>query len=578
MSKSKSKIRKLIAGKRPFSKRILLAFLPSLALSFTILFFGPLDLVYISQNYVAYSPLKILPIMAGVMCGAFLLLLLPASVIGGSIHAFLVSLYTGIALASYLQGALLNPNFGTLDGHTVNWVDFSGLMARNLLIWVLIILVPFFIHFLSNNAWRKSVMLVSAALILMQSVSLTQKMIEQYKIDAEKESTCYFSNENMLKLGKKNNVVVFLLDSVTNNELRKAEELYPGTYGEFKDFTVFDNANSRWIYTVPSVLDMLTAYDPEITAWNYQEHLDAAWKNPIARSFYTELKNNQFETNLYVLQKEVVNDPCDIRNLVSNVVEMGADMKINKATLVNLIKLSLYRYSPVIAKPFFMIYTTDVNQIASSEYSMKDQWDFVTEFLENDLTLGNQDNVFSYYYLHGSHSPYIMDENGMIQDKVGVMQQVKGFMNLIEKYIKQMKLLNIYDDSTIVILSDHGKVQRNPQPIFMIKTANEHHDEMVYNHAPITTQVSLLPTIASQLNFSGMNYGETAFDVPEDLVTERWMERYVYYDGFPKGPGKNGWNAIIEYHYTGGQDELLEVINGGGDVRYYPIESSFYSF
>ena len=146
MSKSKSKIRKLIAGKRPFSKRILLAFLPSLALSFTILFFGPLDLVYISQNYVAYSPLKILPIMAGVMCGAFLLLLLPASVIGGSIHAFLVSLYTGIALASYLQGALLNPNFGTLDGHTVNWVDFSGLMARNLLIWVLIILVPFFIN------------------------------------------------------------------------------------------------------------------------------------------------------------------------------------------------------------------------------------------------------------------------------------------------------------------------------------------------------------------------------------------------------------------------------------------------
>ena len=86
-----SKFKALFIGKRPFRKRLLLALGPSLALSFTLLSFGPLDLSYISRDYVTYSALDILPQTALVMSAAFLALLLAASIPGGKVHAFLLS-------------------------------------------------------------------------------------------------------------------------------------------------------------------------------------------------------------------------------------------------------------------------------------------------------------------------------------------------------------------------------------------------------------------------------------------------------------------------------------------------------
>ena len=104
-----NKFRALFKGKRPFPKRLLLALGPSLAISFTLLFFGPLDLSCISRDHITYSALEILPAAALVMGVVFLVLLLAASISGGKVHAFLVSVYSGLGIAFYLQGAFLNP-------------------------------------------------------------------------------------------------------------------------------------------------------------------------------------------------------------------------------------------------------------------------------------------------------------------------------------------------------------------------------------------------------------------------------------------------------------------------------------
>ena len=92
-----TKAKKLFRGRRPFPGRLLLAIFPSLALSFTLFFFGPLDLTYISRNYISYSPFSILPAMAVITGAVFLVLTLSASVPGGKVHAFLVSAYTGLS-------------------------------------------------------------------------------------------------------------------------------------------------------------------------------------------------------------------------------------------------------------------------------------------------------------------------------------------------------------------------------------------------------------------------------------------------------------------------------------------------
>ena len=182
----RGKIISLFRGKRPFPGRLLLALFPSIGISFTLFFFGPLDLTYISRNYISYSPFSILPLTGLIMAVVVIVLLLAASVPGGKIHAFMVSAYTGLLLAFYIQGAFLNLNFGTLDGHAVNWPSFSTAMLVNAAVWFFILLIPHLLHYLNRKVWRTFVMLVPAVMILMQAVSLGIKLTDQMKYDRQK--------------------------------------------------------------------------------------------------------------------------------------------------------------------------------------------------------------------------------------------------------------------------------------------------------------------------------------------------------------------------------------------------------
>ena len=578
----KERVRNLFIGKRSFPKRFMISILPCMSVCFILFFFGPLDLSYSSRNYVSYSALDILPATALVFLGISIILTLIISIPGGIIHAFLVSAVTGASIACYLQGAFLNPNLGTLDGHTENWTALSRTMILNIFIWFLILIIPFIVHYFSRKVWRRFCVVISAVLILMQTVSLTSKMIDQAKADAEKGSNYYVSSENMLKLGKKNNVVVFIIDSVSNTDIAETIAEYGDVLEPYNDFIRFDNANSRYLYTVPSVVDLLTGYDPELTAFNYKDHITNAWNNNIAKSFYSALQKNKYEINLFALAKEIINNPGDLHKIAANYKESGDDAEIDRDSYKSLIKLSFYRYFPVIAKPFFVIYTTDINQVVKTSRSeMKDQWDFLSKFQNEKLSFSQSDNLFNFIYLQGSHEPYTVDENGL-RDKnreTSSSAQTAGFLHIIAEYMNQMKELGVYDQSIIIILADHGKWNIDPQPVFWIKTADAHHQTMINNHAPITTQAQMLPTIASLLGFDNTYYGETVFDISEDAVIERSTMRYVKYEGFPDGPGSRGWNALVEYFYTGGIQELEESMKNSESKReYHPLELSFYGF
>lgn len=566
-------------GKRPFPKRLALSAGPAFALSFMLFFFGPLDLAYLSRDDITYSPLEIVPVTALIMLISFLVLLLAAAIPGGKIHADLVSAYTGFSIALYIQGAFLNPDLGTLDGHLIDWTSLSRKMLINLALWFFILLIPYLIHYFSNRSWRRFVTLVSVILILMQAVSLTTKLIDQMHIDRENADDYFFSEENMFHLGKEKNVVIFLLDTISNKDIDQITEAYPDILYQFRDFTRFDNANTRFMYTVPSVLEILTSFDPDDPVFDLYDHIDRAWKNPEADAFYSALREAGFQTNLYVSKNYITNNLGELRPYLSNIIEYSSDVNINRTALLNLYKLSLFRYLPIAAKPFFVIYTDDINQIISNPNAYVNQWDFVKKIYNTDLETGPEDNVFSFYYLQGTHRPFTLNERGEITgdySKLNVtnaVDQGAGFLNLVGHYLWRMKTLDIYDDAVIIILADHGSTAGNyfydPQPIFWIKSPHQQQSSMVVTHAPITTQTQMLPTIADILGFTNFDYGDTVFDV-KDEPAERWTRIYAHNGNYPE-IGPNGQsNVVYEYHYTGDREDLIEAFRGE-DMVIYPM-------
>ena len=575
-----AKLKTLFTGKRPFRKRLLLALGPSLALSFTLLFFGPLDLSYISRDYVTYSALDILPTAAMITGAAFLMLLLASVLPGGKLHAFMISVYSGISLAMYIQGAFLNPDLGSLDGQTINWPSFSTAMAVNLVIWLLILLIPHMIHYFSVRTWRHFVMIVSAALILMQAVSLTGKLIDQAKLDRSRHNSLYLSTENMLNVGSENNIAVFLLDTTSESDLTKMTEKYPDRLSLFHDFTRYTNANTHYMYTVPSLVNLLTGETWDCENESIRTYMNQAWQSEKTKAFYQTLTKEGYERNFYMLLAEAASDPAVLQGIFSNLKSSGKDFTINRTALLKLYKLSCYRYFPLTMKPFFVIYTTDISNLISAQDAMNSEWDFITRMNEGPLSRGDSRNTFSFYYLAGTHKPYRINDRGQLihsdlepgfnTNYADMEDQLAGFFYLIENYIRQLKEMDLYDNTGIIILADHGDNSNKAadhQPIYLVKMPGEKHDEMTLRTDPITIQDRFIPDIMAMLKQ----------EINRDNTTEpaeHWSQAYAYDEAFPPLQGAR-FNVMREFRYSGDGDELTKKwLND--DYITIPMKDSFY--
>lgn len=580
------KLKSLVAGRRPFGKRLLLALLPAFSVSFTVFFFGPLDLICGNRQNVSYSALQVLPSCAVITAAVLTLLLLAASVPGGKVHAFLVSLYTGAALAFYIQGAFLNPDLGTMDGHAVNWPGFSTKMTANLAAWFVVLLIPHLIHYFSNRSWRVFVMILSAALILMQGFSLGIKLYEQAGIDSAASKKYYLSAENMMKTAQKNNIAVFLLDTVSNDDLDAMLEKYPGALDLFHDFTRYDNAGTHYMFTVPSLVDLLTGQEWDAENVHTADYMNGAWSSEEGASFYAKLASEGYERNIYMLLPEAAKDPAVLKDAFSNLKLSDRDYEIDKQAMVKLVKLSFYRYFPLTMKPFFMIYTSDINNLVKLPDAWDNEWELVSRMSDTPFTKGSAENAFYFYYLLGSHLPYRMDERGrLISSDLApefnvnyseMEDQLAGFFYLISEYIRQLKEMDLYEQAGIIILADHGS-NRDPkadhQPIYLVKMPGEKHGEMETRSVQITTQDCFRADVLAMAGYEGTQWGVPSNAFPEG-DEERWTRAFGKDDRFPALSGSK-YNVMREYRYVGDGDLLREKWTSG-DYETIPMIDSYY--
>lgn len=87
------------------------------------------------------------------------------------------------------------------------------------------------------------------------------------------------------------------------------------------------------------------------------------------------------------------------------------------------------------------------------------------------------------------------DENAMRTepDTTTRWQTMQGLWVTVNKYFDRMKELGIYDNSTIIVMSDHGICYDHTDydhfytdAIFFMKKPGETHDAVVRNHDEIT--------------------------------------------------------------------------------------------
>ena len=554
------KIKTLFVGKQSFRKRFWTALLPALSLSFILFFFGPLDLSHIAADYVDYSVPDILPACLAVFGAVFGALFLFTWILGGKLHVWFSSLFAGLALAFYFQGNWLNIDLGALDGTAVEWQKYGDNALIGLAVFSLIVLIPYLLHFFSRKLWKGYVIFTSVLLIVMQGIPLGMMLINEFRSRSSSPERYLMIKDKEYVLGKEN-IVVFILDYTGPEEMKALLDKYPGTLDPFHDFTGFDNYNTEYLGTFPAAAYLLThtKYNWEIRAADWFRE---AWQSEQAESFYTQMKDAGWTTRVFHSARLAAGTLKNEYGKISN-VEMVTEPQtftINHSTFRRLIKLSFYRYFPLIMKAPFWLYTSDLNGMKnlSENEQTWNGFQSVQKYLDKRLTVGDEDKVYVSYHYRGGHGPFALDITGRFADRnVGVEEQLAGHFYMISEYIQQMKDYHVYDDSTIIITTDHGNFNY-PHGILFIKPAGQRQNEMNISHAPVS-QSDYLASIAEFAGLDHEQFGQSYYDIPEN--EERLRCTYIRWDdpSLPAVPGKKS-NAIQELCYTGDSGTLHQMI------------------
>ena len=569
------KLKELFIGKRTLKDRLLTALFPAMSLSFILFLFGPLDLSHGAKAYVDYTILEILPFTLKTWGIIFTAMFLISWIPGGKLHVWISSLFAGLAAAFYIQGNWLNIDLGALDGTAVEWQNYGDNALIGLVIFSAIVLIPFIIHFFSRKIWKGYVIFTSLLLVIMQLIPLGMTLYQEYQERPDSSAHYIVSKDKEYVLGKEN-IVVFILDYTGPQEMTALLEKYPEALDPFNDFLCFDNYNTEYVGTFPAAAYLLThqPFDPDIP---YSKWFENIWHAEETESFYSQIKEAGWTTRIFNNTKMAAGKLGNEYGKFDNIelVNTPREYSIDKSKYRKLIKLSFYRYFPLIMKAPFWLYTDEIDgmKILSENEQTWNRYKSLQKYLDQRLSVGDEERVYITYHYAGSHAPFRLDETGKEAVMVASQaDQLAGHFYVISEYIQQMKDYQIYDSSTIIITTDHGNFEY-PHSIFYIKPAGQRQEGMTYNHAPVS-QSEFMETIAELAGLEKGQFGRSVYDIPEDeermrCTSVRWLD--------PELPEKSGkaTNALKEYCYTGDTDTLHEMIING-EYKNSPLKYPFF--
>lgn len=395
---------------------------------------------------------------------------------------FNICLIIGLILfiITYIQGNFLSNKLPTLDGKEIVWSSYKiekiysiVLLLINLfLVTVLIVKFKFEItvKYLKN---------ISLAICLMLSITLASTCLTAKTGFQHKRYISAATTKHINEYSKNKNLIVLLLDSIDSKTMNEIVKNNKYEY-VFNDFTYYPDTVGGYAFTrdnVPLILSGVWSENKQDFASFYNDAMDNSklLKYLEDKKYNANIYNNEFSYNTAKSKR--------IKNLTY-------DNKIDiKKFLKSEIKYDLYKYLPYYLKKYSKIET--VNFIYTKK-QVKDEmfyWDnviFINDYLNRNVQFNNS-NEFKYIHLEGAHYPFDCDKNfdkkrnGTYEDKI------EGSILLIDKYLKYLKKNDIYNNSAIIILADHGfwwdiddaSLLKRHNPILYIKGFNEQHKMMI---------------------------------------------------------------------------------------------------
>lgn len=431
-----------------------------------------------------------------------------------------------------------NKHIGMIIGAKYNWKlnPFYSIINAFLIIFL------FALCFTAVYKYKKEKYICFSviAVFILVFCSLVYSFIKVPSHSLERKQY-YFDGNEQFTIGREKNVILFVADAVDNSLINEILVCEPEFFDFFNDFTLYTNTCSVYDFTAPSTAQMLFGYTQKPGTARTRVFLDRFKDNNYRILFYNpDIFLSVPDTpDEYVANYKYVNPNKEIINIDYKYIRK----EVCKIVLLEMLPCVLKGCVGNVDNKFdyCIAYESRINSVIYEN----------NEFSQNNHLSYNpySDYIFMYQHILGTHYP--CDDE--------YYPKTKQSLNIIKDYINQLKELGVYDDSLIILCSDHGlhdDVEGVPYPtastpFLMIKKPGEHGTEITISNKPVY-HMDLQATIIKYSGLSEDNdlelFGKSIDDFDENCIRTR-----VWFDS-------RFGSEIRKYTYTGDTDELNRVV------------------
>ncbi len=541
----------------------------SFAIAFTVFFFPPMDIFLGNMREFVVDFKHVALPMLGVSCAAAGALILVQNfflLIAEWLYKVISKLLFGFLLAIYTQVLFLNGKMTTITGDSTSYSDDRKNVTINMFILTFILLLPLFFYIISLFN-KKSKFLhfgngmvlpyVAGLIFVMQLVgtgsSIAKADFKQYN----RSYTQYLSYKPAQSLSKEGNVVVFLTDRLDSLWMDEVIDRYPDVSKNLQGFTFYQNNVSHNTNTFPSVPQMLTTYMYNGTE-DWPTYTKYAWDEKTVPRRLTE---NGWNCNLIIDSLTTYGNITQLEEQCNNVItRSGAKVNFNyfqkKGIVQTMSQLSFARLSPYAFKDklstglgsslsaHFVSFEEDMDDMVPLAVDVDSDLKYYDYLINNHLKADSDKKTFSFIHLNCSHgtsaATTAMYDREASYDP-DIYSTTRGGLQIVFEYLDQLRELGIYDNTTVIILGDHGRapieIEADNEPGLtsaittglLVKPANAPAEDLKLDR---DSELSNDFFPASVMEYAGIDHSDLGYSyddvVKGGLHPDRFMQTFLW--------------------------------------------------
>lgn len=502
----------------------------------TVFFFSGLNVHYLNIAEFDFTASKV-AIYLVVMCAILTFLITKGvSLLSHKIIEKVVVLILALGILVWLQANIVPWDYGMLDGHEIDWDSkkLYGYLDGGM--WILGIILAFW----QRKMFYKNAKTIAVGFILIQTIFL---VITVNNAPSEPSFKDYnVLEDRKYEFSKDKNVIVVILDAFQTDIFHELINENPAYKNDFDGFTYYRNALSGFPTTYPSVPFIMTGqyYENKIPMQDFIREVY------LGDSLPKVLKENDYEVDLYAIKNTVFYD----ESIASN-FEKRNSVFISMYEFSRLLTMDVFKIVPHFGKKF--VYNKFTKR--QNEKSASDQF---FEFMDGmkvasirETTDSSKNGIFKFYHLIGIHPPLTIDENFKIESmeitRDNIKKQGTAMIKAMQLFIKNLKKIDAYENSMIVIIADHGfgtdinlelygKVPKTAEkvpflkrskalPLVMIKPFDTT-GKLKTSNAPVSL-MDIPITIFKALRIDGNFVGKSILEIGENDTRTR---KFLFFD------------------------------------------------